>query len=111
LQLVGAAKPPQLLVEALDRYEGARDRAKLAVSEWKKAGSPIIVTHSNGTVGLHPSFRAVEVAERHAERMRAGAHAQQRGLWRIPTVQPGRSEPLTERSPAAELRALKGGRS
>jgi hypothetical protein len=107
---MAGAKPPALLLEAQERYEGARDRAKLAVSEWERADSPIVVEHSNHTLGLHPLFRAVEVAECHAEKMRAGVQAEQRRHWRVPTAQPGRSGPLTELSPAAELRSITGGK-
>ena len=107
---MGAARPPSLLLEAQERYEGARDRAKLAADEWEKAGKPIVVEHANRTLGLHPSFRAVEIAERHADRMREGVRAEERAGYRVPRVQPGRAGPLTELSPAAELRSIQGGK-
>lgn len=107
---MGAAKPPQLLEEARERYRGAEKRARLAGKEWQKAGSPLTLEHANHVVGIHPLLRVVQDAERHADRMREGVRAEERGTWRIPHVRPHHPGVLGELSPAAKLRSITGGK-
>ncbi|MGZ4357944.1 MAG: hypothetical protein ACXVRU_14160 [Gaiellaceae bacterium] len=96
--------------DALQRYRDAQARAKLASDEWEKAGRPLILEHANRVVGLHPLLRVLEVAEAHTDKLRAAVRAEERGTWRVPVPRPGRSEPMMERFPASELRAIRGGR-
>jgi hypothetical protein len=112
LQLVGARKPLDLRLDALERYESARDRAKLVLREWERAQSPFVLEHRNGVVGAHPLYRALLDSERHVERMRQGVQAEESRRWQVPVPRPGRSRSLLpDLSPAAELRSIRGGKS
>jgi hypothetical protein len=107
---MGAAKPPELLLDARQRYRDAQSRAKLAAREWKKQGSPLTLTHANHVVGIHPLLRVVMDAERHTDRMREGIRSEERGSWRVPHVRPHDPGVLGELSPAAALRSISGGK-
>jgi hypothetical protein len=70
----------------------------------------LTLTHVNRLVGAHPLLKVLTDAELHADRMRAAVRAEERAGWRIPRVQPGKAGPLTELSPATELRSIQGGK-
>jgi hypothetical protein len=96
--------------DAVARYRAAQARSELAAKRWKDEGSPLTLTHANRIVGIHPLLRVLEVAEAHVDKLRSAVRAEERVNWRVPVPRPGRSEPMMERSPAAELRAIRGGR-
>jgi hypothetical protein len=96
--------------DAIERYSDAQARVKLAAKAWEEAGRPLILEHSNRVVGVHPLLRVLTDAELHTDKLRSSLRAEERGTWRVPVPRPGRSEPMMERSPAAELRAIRGGR-
>ncbi len=96
--------------DAEQRYRDAQSRVKLASAEWVKAGRPLILEHSNRVVGVHPLLRVLEVAEAHVDKLRAAVRSEERGNWRVPVPRPGKSGPMIEMSPAAELRSITGGK-
>jgi hypothetical protein len=96
--------------DAEQRYRDAQERAKLASKAWEDAGKPLTLTHVNRLIGVHPLLKVLTDAELHADKLRSAVRAEERVHWRVPVPRPGRSEPMMERSPAAELRAIRGGR-
>jgi hypothetical protein len=97
--------------DAVERYRDAQARAKLAADEWVKAGRPLILEHANHVVGIHPSLKVLTEAELHTDKMRSSLRAEERGTWRVPVPRPGKSGPMIELSPAAELRSIEGGKT
>jgi hypothetical protein len=103
---------PDLHQDALQRYQDALARAKLAAEAWHEAGMPLTLTHVNRLVGTHPLLKILTDAELHADKLRSALRAEERGTWRVPVPRPGRSGSLLpELLPAASLRAVKGGKS
>jgi phage terminase small subunit len=95
------------LVDAVNRYAQAVDVGDRARREWRRAGSPSLITHPNGITSAHPLIAVMQAAEKDAARygealgLRPGRVAR-RGPDPVATIAADIGE-----SPAAKLRRVK----
>jgi hypothetical protein len=55
-------------VDAVRRYAHAVDVADRARVQWRKDGSPLLITHPNGITSAHPLIAVIRYAEKDAAR-------------------------------------------
>lgn len=79
--------------DAVEGYELALERAKLARLVWKKAGQPLTLVQPNGTEGKHPLWSALLDAEAFLIRSRAALGSAKRGRPAGASSAPDRQAP------------------
>jgi hypothetical protein len=95
------------LIDAINRFAHAVDVGDRARREWRKAGSPLLITHPNGITSAHPLIVVMRDAEKDAARygealgLKPGRVAH-RGPDPVATIAADIGE-----SPAAKLRRVK----
>ncbi len=92
-----------LRADAELRYVGAQERAGLALERWVELDRPFVIVHANRVQGVHPVYKALVDAERHADLMRRALLGRDR--WFLPHIGP-EGEDLADLSPAARLRSI-----
>ena len=94
------------LYELAARYAHAVDLADRARREWRRAGSPLTITHPNGITSAHPLIGVLKDAERDA-----GRYGDAVGLKPVRVTRRG-PDPVAKitadigESPAARLRRV-----
>jgi phage terminase small subunit len=104
---VDGQEDPDRLYELCARYAQAVDVAERARVQWRKGGSPPLITYPNGITAAHPLIGVMRDAERDASRfgeqlgIKPG-RMRRRGPDPVATITADIGE-----SPAAKLRAVK----
>lgn len=68
VRALGDQEDRDRLSDAVGRYAYAVDVADRARREWRKAASPLLITHPNGITSTHPLIGVMRDAEKDAAR-------------------------------------------
>lgn len=81
--------------EALERYEAAQERWRLALAGWEAAGRPLLKAYPNGIVGTAPELKVLVEAEKHVDHLFRSLRSRDVGRPRGSQSAPDRVSRLT----------------